>query len=66
MNYLNISKIVFKDNTWIERHEYDGAEWWEYKETPKEPNALIGIYNEIFDDEDSRCWDLQESLRFDK
>ena len=27
--------VIFKDNSWIERHEYDGSEWWEYKETPK-------------------------------
>lgn len=26
--------IVGKD-FWLERHEYDGAEWWEYKKTPK-------------------------------
>jgi len=25
--------ILFKDGTWIERVEYDGAEWWE----PHEP-----------------------------
>lgn len=24
-------KVWFYDNSWIERHEYDGAEWWEYK-----------------------------------
>ena len=27
-------KIVFKDNSWIERNTYDGSEWWEYKKTP--------------------------------
>lgn len=26
--------IVFKDDTWLERNEYDGSEWWEYKEMP--------------------------------
>ena len=26
-------KIV-GDHWWLERHEYDGAEWWEYKEMP--------------------------------
>ena len=29
------SVIVFKDGSWLERGEYDGSEWWEYKETPK-------------------------------
>ena len=28
--------IVFKDNSWVERHEYDGSEWWETKVVPKE------------------------------
>lgn len=23
--------VLLKDNSWFERHEYDGAEWWEYK-----------------------------------
>ena len=26
--------IWCKDGVWIERGEYDGAEWWEYKKTP--------------------------------
>ena len=26
-------KLVGKD-FWLERHEYDGSEWWEYKELP--------------------------------
>jgi hypothetical protein len=26
--------VLFKDGTWLERHEYDGSEWWEYKKTP--------------------------------
>lgn len=31
------SFIIVGDNWWIERHEYDGSEWWEYKEMPKLP-----------------------------
>ena len=31
--------ITFTDGTWIERHEYDGSEWWEYKETPSLENV---------------------------
>ena len=26
--------IIFTDTTWLERIEYDGAEWWVYKATP--------------------------------
>ena len=28
-------EIVFKDKTWLERWEYDGSEWWEYKKCPE-------------------------------
>lgn len=27
--------IVFNDNTWLERAEYDGSEWWDYKTCPQ-------------------------------
>ena len=25
--------VVMGDGFWLERHEYDGSEWWEYKES---------------------------------
>jgi hypothetical protein len=31
---------LMEENTWIERGEYDGSEWWEYKQCPKIPNEL--------------------------
>ncbi len=33
--------IVVGENWWLERREYDGAEWWEYKERPEEPELTI-------------------------
>lgn len=30
--------IFMKDNTWFERKEYDGLEWWIYRSTPKRPS----------------------------
>ena len=27
--------IWYTDNSWSERFEYDGAEWWEYKSCPE-------------------------------
>lgn len=32
-------KVVGKD-FWLERHEYDGSEWWEYKEQPVMPQPI--------------------------
>jgi len=29
------SVVVFKDGSWLERAEYDGSEWWEYKKKPE-------------------------------
>lgn len=26
---------LMEDNTWLERGEYDGSEWWEYRKCPK-------------------------------
>lgn len=34
--------IVFKDGSWLERAEYDGSEWWEYKTTPQRPKKHHG------------------------
>jgi len=35
--------LVVGDNWWLERHEYDWAEWREYKEPPSCPNTLERI-----------------------
>ena len=32
--------VIVGDNWWLERHEYDGSEWWEFKELPK-PNKEV-------------------------
>ena len=35
--------LVVGDSWWLERHEYDGAEWWEYKELPQEPEKILSV-----------------------
>ena len=37
--YIHPCLLVCGKNWWLERGEYDGAEWWEYKEKPKEPKS---------------------------
>ena len=32
--------IWYTDGTWSERGEYDGSEWWEYKQVPEIPDNL--------------------------
>ena len=33
--------VWFKDNTWAERGEYDGSEWWEVHSLPDIPKDLL-------------------------
>jgi len=30
--------LVVGDGFWLERHEYDGSEWWEFKAIPTKPD----------------------------
>jgi hypothetical protein len=32
--------IWYKDNTWSDRGEYDGSEWWQYQSIPEIPEEL--------------------------
>lgn len=32
--------IWYEGGTWSDREEYDGAEWWEYRQRPKIPEYL--------------------------
>ena len=34
--------IWYADGTWSERAEYDGSEWWAYKECPEIPPEVFG------------------------
>ena len=32
---IRMDLVVVGKDWWLERYEYDGSEWWEYKERPK-------------------------------
>ena len=32
--------IVVGKDFWLERHDYDGSEWWEFKTMPVEPEEV--------------------------
>ena len=34
---IPMNLVVCGKDWWLERHEYDGAEWWEYKRQPQRP-----------------------------
>lgn len=35
--------VIFSDGSWLERGEYDGSEWWEFKRSPRIPDAPAPI-----------------------
>lgn len=34
---INDTLMVVGEDFWLERHEYDGSEWWEFKKLPDLP-----------------------------
>lgn len=36
-NEIPLEFIIVGDDFWLERHEYDGSEWWEFKTMPDKP-----------------------------
>ena len=38
---INTCLIIVGKNWWLERHQYDGSEWWEFKTLPKKPNKNV-------------------------
>lgn len=35
--------VVIGNDFWLERHEYDGSEWWEYKECPAILENIVSV-----------------------
>lgn len=38
---VNLQLKVVGDTWWLERHEYDGSEWWEFKQLPPRPELQL-------------------------
>jgi hypothetical protein len=51
-NEINMNVIVVGDTWWLERHEYDGKEWWEYKEKAMMPDPYFKLEPEDLKEED--------------
>ena len=39
-NEVSLDLVVVGKDFWLERHEYDGSGWWEFKQLPKKPIAI--------------------------
>ena len=35
--------MIVGSNWWLERAEYDGSEWWEFKQMPKKPKKELEL-----------------------
>ena len=44
--------IVSGDGWWMERHEYDGSEWWEFKKIPDTPLTEVVIKSVVATEEE--------------
>lgn len=55
--------IVLNDTNWIERHEYDGSEWWEYKEMPNMTRKTGLEVKKLSEQEEFMKWDIIEMLQ---
>ena len=38
---IPLDLVVVGDAWWLERREYDGSEWWEFKTIPQPPKAIV-------------------------
>ena len=46
-NYVNPALIIVGDNWWLERHEYDGSEWFEFKTIPVKPTEKLENIDDV-------------------
>jgi len=50
--------LVVGRGWWLERHEYDGSEWWEFKETMKEPERSMELKAVTIDQAEALGYDV--------
>lgn len=53
--------VVVGDDWWLERREYDGSEWWEFKQLPVRPERLLDHKTIRFRYESDTWFTLQEA-----
>jgi hypothetical protein len=52
LNIINLQLKVVGGDFWLERHEYDGSEWWEYKTLPTKPEK----HGVLIKESEARGW----------
>jgi hypothetical protein len=49
-NEVASSLIIAGDNWWLERGEYDGSEWWNFKTMPIKPETVCAPLTNVMDE----------------
>lgn len=47
-NEIPLSLYIVGEDWWLERREYDGAEWWDFKTIHKEPKVECESYDDLW------------------
>lgn len=45
--YVNSDLVIVGSDWWLERYEYDGSEWWEFKKLPSMKIPALSFNNVI-------------------
>ena len=59
--YVARDLVVVGDNWWLERKEYEGAEWWIFLQFPQAKAA--NAFSTVFIDKDDRGWLTIEQIK---
>jgi len=60
-NEIEGSLLIVGDTWWLEREEYDGSEWWEFKEHPKcESNRNSLLLSVLEDWSNGLTWENED------
>ena len=50
-NTIHYSLVIVGDDWWLERGEYDGSEWWEFKRKPEQEELPLLTYIDLLQSE---------------
>lgn len=53
--------LIVGEDWWLERHEYDGSEWWEFKSHPQKPEKKIEL-KALVENQSLNKWNFKESV----
>lgn len=53
--------MIVGSDWWLERHEYDGSEWWEFKKAPKRFDNTKNVVRF-----DGGCWNTLSEINGEK